>query len=96
MAVILAIGSISSIFYYAILYYDAIKVSFSGTGLDEKSPMIDAIYYSIVTWTTLGYGDITPMAHMKLVAASQALVGYGYSGMLIGVATALLLQQNER
>ncbi|MDH5299935.1 MAG: pentapeptide repeat-containing protein [Gammaproteobacteria bacterium] len=33
------------------------------------------VYYSIVTFTTLGYGDITPIGYSRLVAAIEAFVG---------------------
>ncbi|HWA91682.1 MAG TPA: ion channel [Rhizomicrobium sp.] len=49
-------------------------------------------YFSVVTWTTLGYGDLYPTDSMRLVAASGAMLGYVYSGILIGV----LVTQFER
>jgi voltage-gated potassium channel Kch len=36
----------------------------------------DFLYFSIVTWTTLGYGDIVPTPEARLFAASEALFGY--------------------
>ena len=32
-------------------------------------------YFSIVTFTTLGYGDLSPNGGMRIVAASEALIG---------------------
>ena len=46
-----------------------------------------ALYFSIVTFTTLGYGDLQPSTHMRPVAAVQALVGYVYLGLFVGSAT---------
>lgn len=51
-----------------------------------------ALYFSIVTWTTLGYGDYTPTASVQLVAAAEAMMGYVFSGILIGA----LLSQFEK
>jgi hypothetical protein len=34
-----------------------------------------ALYYSVVTFTTLGYGDITPFGISRLFAAFEAFVG---------------------
>ena len=45
----------------------------------------DGIYFSIVTWTTLGYGDMTPRPEMRLVAASQAVLGYIYLGVFVSL-----------
>jgi hypothetical protein len=33
-------------------------------------------YFSVVTWTTLGYGDFRPTAALRLIAASEAILGY--------------------
>lgn len=36
---------------------------------------LDSLYFSIVTWTTLGYGDMHPTESIKLWAATEALLG---------------------
>jgi Ion channel len=43
------------------------------------------LYFSIVTWTTLGYGDIRPSIEARLWAASEALVGNLWMAIFIGV-----------
>lgn len=45
-----------------------------------------AIYFSIVTFTTLGYGDFQPNPALRLLAAIQALFGYLYLGLFVGAA----------
>ncbi len=35
-----------------------------------------ALYFSLVTWTTVGFGDFKPVAAIRLVAASEGFVGY--------------------
>ncbi|WP_419905603.1 ion channel [Kiloniella sp.] len=35
----------------------------------------NSIYYSVVTFTTLGYGDITPVGASRFVAALEAFIG---------------------
>ena len=35
----------------------------------------DSLYFSITTWTTLGYGDFAPIADMRLVTSIQAMTG---------------------
>jgi len=45
----------------------------------------DALYFSVVTWTTLGYGDFAPRAAIRLVAALQALLGYVFFGLIVGL-----------
>ncbi|WP_439510250.1 potassium channel family protein [Marinimicrobium koreense] len=48
--------------------------------------LIDSLYYSTVTFTTLGYGDILPNSeNVKLICASEALLGALTMGLIIGV-----------
>lgn len=65
---------------------------FAGVGLGKSGsesttpvPFTDGLYFSIVTWTTLGYGDFTPGPEMRLAAALEALVGYVYFGLIVGL-----------
>ena len=43
------------------------------------------LYFSIVTWTTLGYGDFQPTESVRLWASAQALTGYVFTGILVGL-----------
>ncbi len=43
----------------------------------------NSLYFSIVTFTTLGYGDLTPDPNFRLFAASEALVGLLLSGLFL-------------
>ncbi|NOU49996.1 hypothetical protein HG263_05525 [Pseudoalteromonas sp. JBTF-M23] len=59
------------------------------TGLSFKGDIVNdfniSLYFSIVTWTTLGYGDVLPHDSNRLIASIQALVGYVYMAILIGL-----------
>lgn len=44
----------------------------------------EAIYFSIVTFTTLGYGDYQPILVGRYFAAVQALAGYLVLGLTVG------------
>ncbi|MFO0811213.1 MAG: potassium channel family protein [Gemmataceae bacterium] len=46
---------------------------------------LDCYYFSIVTWTTLGYGDFRPTPAGRLFAASEAFVGLTFMGVFISV-----------
>ncbi len=51
---------------------------------------LDCYYFSIVTWTTLGYGDFRPTESARLYAASEAFVGLTFMGLFISVLFYLL------
>lgn len=45
-----------------------------------------SIYFSVVTWTTLGYGDYAPASQLQIIAAMQAGLGLIFFGLLVGIA----------
>ena len=62
------------------------------TTVDELETLESAIYFSFVTFTTLGYGDITLGGHWRILSGIQALNGI----MLVGWTTALLFAVVQR
>jgi hypothetical protein len=58
----------------------------------EARDSITCLYFSIVTWTTLGYGDVRPSLDARLIAASEALIGYVWMAAFIGLLAELLRQ----
>jgi hypothetical protein len=53
------------------------------------------LYFSIVTWTTLGYGDVRPSMDARFVAGSEALLGYIWMAFFIGMFAVLFKQPAE-
>ena len=56
-----------------------------GTGNDALRHNFDQFYYfSYVTQTTLGYGDIVPLAHVaRALAVTQAIIGQFYVAVVL-------------
>jgi hypothetical protein len=63
-----------------IICYTAIYTWF---GVLEERGFWTALYFSVVTFTTLGYGDLKPAPTFRLVAASEALAGLLLSGLFL-------------
>lgn len=79
LAVISTWGSLT-ILGWALLYLPHLPGSFSySAGLDpaQRSPVVDALYLSLVAGATLGFGDLVPVAGwLRLVVPLEALVGF--------------------
>ena len=69
---------------YALIYWSRMPSAFN---VDEKarSPAwIEAIYFSGITLTTLGYGDIAPRSTaMRFVALSEASAGFAFISLAV-------------
>ncbi|GAV64939.1 Cas1_AcylT domain-containing protein/Ion_trans_2 domain-containing protein [Cephalotus follicularis] len=64
---------------------------------NKTHPVVDALYFCIVTMCTIGYGDITPNSvPTKLFSIMFVLVGFGFIDILLSgmVSYVLDLQEN--
>ena len=48
----------------------------------------DALYFSTVTWTTLGYGDFLPGPEARHIVVVEALLGYVMMALLVAAFVA--------
>ncbi|MEA3064239.1 MAG: voltage-gated potassium channel [Sphingomonadales bacterium] len=80
----LAVQSAMLITHFAIVHH-VIGLGPPGTA----DSFWDALYFSIVTWTTLGYGDVNPVHELRMFAAIEALYGYIFLGLIVGVLSTL-------
>jgi len=78
------ISSVIAIFGYGFLYkiLDAVR---SSEIAGYRMKFADYIYYSIITFTTVGYGDFVPKINsiFRLIAASEAFTGVFMGGLFI-------------
>ncbi len=83
VTIYLLIGIIWALLYG--LVEELITGSFEGTYLaDDGSRFWDLIYFSFVTLTTLGYGDILPVnTYARTLAYMEAIVGQFYIAILV-------------
>jgi hypothetical protein len=60
--------------------------------LDAAPADADLVYFALVNYTTLGYGDLTPIAHWRLLEPMTAMNGV----LLFGWSTAVVFQVQRR
>lgn len=81
------VSSIFNICAFSLIYLNLGLVGNSG---HEHVSAYEALYFSAVTFSTLGYGDFAPTYSAKIIAAFQALIGNLHLGMLVGSTFATL------
>lgn len=66
------------------------------SGEHQEVEFQTALYFSVTTWTTLGYGDIAPLPDTRLITSIEAILGYITMGLLIAIMGAWLPKKIER
>ncbi|GFP91268.1 two-pore potassium channel 3 [Phtheirospermum japonicum] len=62
----------------------------------QTHPVVDALYFCIVTMCTIGYGDITPNSTAtKLFSITFVLVGFGFIDILLSGMVSYMLDLQE-
>ena len=54
-----------------------------------------SLYFSVVTWATLGYGDFQPAESVRLWAAAEAFFGYIFMALLIALLMKFLSTERK-
>ena len=63
---------------------------------DEPWDWLDALYYSVVTVSTVGYGDLTPTSKLgKWFGIFYMMVGIGLVGLALGIVGGFLMARQE-
>jgi hypothetical protein len=58
----------------------------------ETVTLLDYVYFSAITYTTLGYGDLFPTGPIRFITGSEALLGF----MLITWSASLTFLEMQR
>lgn len=61
-------------------------------GSSISSDFLSALYFSIVTFTTLGYGDYQPVSWLRFLAAFEALLGAVFIALFITTMSRKLIR----
>lgn len=78
LILVMTFAHVVEVWIFALVYW-ALDSSgrFGGlTGTFEEGAL-DYVYYSVVTFTTLGFGEIVPVGPIRILTGTEALVGLG-------------------
>ncbi len=77
----------SAIVGFAIIYW---VLAQTGAGLlqftyetDQTIGIADTLYFSLVTISSLGYGDIRPMGWSRMITGGEVIMGLAFFGLLV-------------
>lgn len=84
---------IATVAIFASIYWQHGLIS-NGEKVDIT--IMESIYFSITTWTTLGYGDFSPIPRIRHITSIQAILGYVGLGLWVYLITSFMNQLQRR
>ena len=93
----LMLGLMWTIAYWLVAQVTPTAFAFNtNTGTKESMERFNAFYFSFITLSTVGYGDITPVSKVaRMLAATEAMTGLLYVAVLIARLVALYSTPNS-
>lgn len=83
--------------YISILTLVTVLIGSGAISIIEKKSFIDSLWFSIVTATSVGYGEITPETYSgRIIACMLMLVGIGFVGVLTGTIAVHFIEKNKK
>ncbi|MCB2167975.1 MAG: potassium channel family protein [Deltaproteobacteria bacterium] len=80
------------ILVFAVIYWrNGLVVS----GSYREISFFESMYFSVTTWTTLGYGDMSPPDRIKHITSIEALLGYMGTGIWVAIAGLWISQRAQ-
>lgn len=83
-------GSLISLTIALCAFTEIFRIVGLNTGGTEVRDPLTCFYFAVITWTTVGYGDVTPTAEARLYAAAESLMGYVFMGLGIAALTSII------
>jgi hypothetical protein len=63
------------VWLFAIAYFLFVVAGLGSFGGIHQGTVADYVYFSVVTYTSLGFGDVYPIENMRLICGVEALTG---------------------
>jgi Ion channel len=92
-----AFGYLMIVFIFAGLFASVWRADSSAyNGLSEHPTFVDFGYYSVVTMSTTGYGDVTPKSALaKLLASAEVLIGVAWTIVVFAAVLGVVVQRQS-
>ena len=74
LMLLLVVVHVLEIHVFALTYYVLDQFGNFGT-IVNASEYLDFVYYSAAVYTTLGFGDLLPLSHLRMITAIESLLG---------------------
>lgn len=82
---------------FLVLMFGVMILAIAGFMITEGLSLVDALYFSVVTIATVGYGDIHPVSQAgKILAVLIIITGVGTFLGVVANATEMMLNRRER
>jgi hypothetical protein len=63
------------VWLFALVYFSMLQLGLGGLVGTFDTSLIDCVYFSFTTFTTLGFGDIYPIGPVRYLTGLEALTG---------------------
>lgn len=63
------------VFLFALSFYSMHRNNWGQLSGNYDGSLMDSVYFSFATFTTLGYGDIEPLGAIRYLAGFESLIG---------------------
>ncbi len=82
------ISSLAIVFFFSLIYY-FLKIAVPSSGATQAQTFWDNLYFSFITFTTVGYGDLIPRSEpvFRILACVEAFSGPFMAGLYIFTLT---------
>ncbi len=73
---VVIVTHVVEVWIFALAYMLAFSIGGVGEVAGAYSyTLLDHVYFSFVNYTSLGYGDLIPIGHIRFIAGTESLVG---------------------
>jgi len=99
VSTILATFSLLTLEIFALIFLYAAIYSDCGIQNSDKAPVndfADCLYFSMMTWTTVGYGDLVPVGKSRIFAMCEAFSQYVVMALLVAAFISLAQSMREQ